>query len=317
MFSAENFERDLYERPDGIDLGSFLRIRQIRPVERAAAPLIDHNIELIQAALSVRDWYLGKTTEPPAKYMSLQLDPTTNAAAKSLVEFCQTVKAFAPGDFPGHCHAVRELEFTTKYLIKTLSGLIDSNVFCSALKQLGTFFAAISDPASSTMSRHDFEQRLDSRLDLLIKSFAAISRIFAQREREIVFAALPAENDTTHNKITLLAEKTDVIAAKTTDILNVTKSTRKIVGQINKRDIKRGKREQETEKQEACFRYWEIGRGKSALIMGSNSKVTYKAVYDYFKREFEELGIKSAAELVKHLRRRAKRLSIHTRRTQM
>ena len=37
MFSAETFERDPYERPDGIDLGSFLRIRQIRPVERAAA----------------------------------------------------------------------------------------------------------------------------------------------------------------------------------------------------------------------------------------------------------------------------------------
>ena len=36
--------------------GVFLRIRQIRPVKRAAAPLIDHNIELIQAALSVRDW---------------------------------------------------------------------------------------------------------------------------------------------------------------------------------------------------------------------------------------------------------------------
>jgi hypothetical protein len=36
--------------------GVILRIRQIRPVERAAAPLIDHNIELIQAALSVRDW---------------------------------------------------------------------------------------------------------------------------------------------------------------------------------------------------------------------------------------------------------------------
>jgi hypothetical protein len=31
---------------------------------------------------------------------------------------------------------VRELEFTTKYLIKTLAGLIDSNVFCSALKQM-------------------------------------------------------------------------------------------------------------------------------------------------------------------------------------
>jgi hypothetical protein len=80
MFSAETFERDLYERPDGIDLGSFLRIRQIRPVERAAAPLIDHNIELIQAVLSVRDWYRGKTAEPPAKYMSLQLDPATNGS---------------------------------------------------------------------------------------------------------------------------------------------------------------------------------------------------------------------------------------------
>ena len=46
MFSAETFERDLYERPDGIDLGSFLRIRQIRPVERATSKVAATHLPL-------------------------------------------------------------------------------------------------------------------------------------------------------------------------------------------------------------------------------------------------------------------------------
>jgi len=41
---------DLYSRPTEIDDGAYLRIRQIRPVERAAAPIVDHNIQLTETA---------------------------------------------------------------------------------------------------------------------------------------------------------------------------------------------------------------------------------------------------------------------------
>ena len=55
---------DLYSRPAEIDEGSYLRIRQIRPVERAAAPIVDHNIQLTETAREVRPWYRGENAGP-------------------------------------------------------------------------------------------------------------------------------------------------------------------------------------------------------------------------------------------------------------
>ena len=120
---------DLFARPTGIDDGAYLRIRQIRPVECAASPVVDHNIQLIETARVLRPWYRGETRAAPKSYMSLLLDPRANSATTKLSDFVATVKAFPPGAFPGHCHAVRELEFTTRYLIATLAGLIDAARF--------------------------------------------------------------------------------------------------------------------------------------------------------------------------------------------
>ena len=65
---------DLFARPTGIDDGAYLRIRQIRPVERAAAPIVDHNIQLTETANEVRPWYRGETRLEPSAYMSILLD---------------------------------------------------------------------------------------------------------------------------------------------------------------------------------------------------------------------------------------------------
>ena len=88
---------DLYCRPTEIDDGAYLRIRQVRPVERAASPIIDHNIELTETALAARPWYRGETRLEPSAYMSIQLDPGKNKAVGLLAEFAETVKAFPPG----------------------------------------------------------------------------------------------------------------------------------------------------------------------------------------------------------------------------
>ena len=65
---------DLYSRPTEIDDGAYLRIRQIRPVERAAAPIVDHNIQLTETARELRPWYRGETRFEPSAYMSILLD---------------------------------------------------------------------------------------------------------------------------------------------------------------------------------------------------------------------------------------------------
>ena len=292
--SGQSFSgADLYSRPAEIDDGAYLRIRQIRPVERAAAPIVDHNIQLTETACEVRPWYRGETRLEPSAYMSILLDPCKNSAVSYLCAFADTVKAFAPGSFPGHCHAVRELEFTTKHLINTLATLTDAAVFAHSLRCLGAFFAAISDPANTMLPKHDLVQRIDTRLEQLVDSFRDISREFGMHEREIVFRAIPRDTDATAD-----------------ELLAVAKETNAVVKRIDARDVKRGKRQAEIDKQEKCYAYWEMGRAKESVKSAAkNGKVTYANVFEYFRRELEAMGIKSAAKFTLAINRRAKRLS--------
>lgn len=177
---------DLYSRPTEIDEGAYLRIRQIRPVERAAAPIVDHNIQLTETAREVRPWYRGETRLEPSAYMSILLDPGRN----------------------------------------------------EAVRLLGAFFAAISDPANMALSRHDLVQRIDAKLDQLLDSFRSISREFAMREREIVFRAIPPERD-----------------AQSDEILAVARQTNAVVKRIDSRDVKRGKRQAEIDRQDKCYAF--------------------------------------------------------------
>ena len=284
---------DLYARPTEIDDGAYLRIRQIRPVERAASPIVDHNIQLTETAVRVRPWYRGETRLEPSAYMSILLDPQCNNATNLLRDFAETVKAFPPGAFPGHCYAVRELEFTTRHLIATLSTLVQTPAFVSSLRCLGAFFSAMSDPANLALQRHDLVQRIDAKLEQLVDSFHLISREFAMREREIIFSAIPPDRD-----------------AKAEEILAVARDTNAVVKRIDSRDVKRGKRQVEIDKQEQCYRYWEVGRAKESVKSAAkNGKVTHADVFCYFRRELEAMGVKSAAKFTLALNRRAKRLS--------
>lgn len=282
---------DLFVRLPQIDEGAYLRIRQMRPVERAVSPILDHNIELTELAADSRKWYRGETLVIPREYMSLRLNPDMNNASEHLVQFADTVKGFSPGSFPGHCHVVRELEFTTKHLICTLSGMIDGaeTVFASALRHLGLLFAAISDPAGGTMQRHDFDQRIEARLGQLLESFRGISRAFEQREHEIKFRA--------------------VVDARAEEALAVARDTNAIVRRIDARSVKRGRRAQMRELQEACYRYWEIGSEKYVVKSACNGRPRYEDVFAYFRRELAELGVDTCEEFAKLLVRRQKRLS--------
>ena len=194
---------------------------------------------------------------------------------------------------------MRELEFTTKHLIATLATLVDAAAFAQSLRCLGAFFAAISDPSNMTLSEHDYIQRIDAKLEQLVESFRLISREFAMREREIVFRAIPRDIDA----------KADELLAVAKDTNAVVKETNKIAKRIDARDVKRGKRQSEIDRQEKCFAYWEIGRRKLAVQNGTNAKVTHEGVFAYFRCELDAIGVKSAADFHTLLRRRTKRYS--------
>ena len=215
MSDTEPQEEVRLERAPEIDDGALLRIRQIRPVEKAASPIIDHNLELIDAATALRPWYLGQVKRTPHELMSTLLDPNANNAANMLTTFVETVKRFKPGAFPGHCDAVRKLEFTTVQLIRTQMTLIDSPVLVDALKRVGALSATLADPSNYLLPDHDLRQRIDSRLRQMLESFGEISNAFHARERErdleIVFSKLPPEPATKEDVKTIVKRAKDEI----------------------------------------------------------------------------------------------------------
>ena len=192
---SSNTETFTFDRPVTIDDATFSRIVFIRPLEAAVQPIIDHNVELVDAVRRLRPWYRGERNDFNAELLSTLLDPDANHACEMLRTFIAIVKRYNPGEFPAHCCKMRELEFTTRYLIRELGKCFDSPVFTNAVTQLGHLIFAWSAPNIGMYSFPDWVSRLDTRLERLIRSFGDIAEACRRRERErdaeIAFAALP------------------------------------------------------------------------------------------------------------------------------
>ena len=192
---SSNTETFTFDRPETIDDATFSRIVFIRPLELAVQPIIDHNMELIGTVRRLRPWYRGEHDAMEPELLSTLLDPDANHACEMLKAFIAIVKRYNPGEFPAHCCKMRELEFTTRYLIRELEKCFDSPAFTNAVTQLGHLIFTWSAPNAGMYSFYDWVTRLDTRLERLIRSFADIAEACRRRERErdseIAFSALP------------------------------------------------------------------------------------------------------------------------------
>ena len=138
--------------------------------------------------------------------------------------------------------------------------------------------------------------------------------VTALNGRGMIFAALPIDIAANSSEGLQDNEANNVSSAKSDEILSIAKNIAKIVQRLDERGVKRGKRNEAIRMQDECYRYWELGRNKSAIVNATNAKVTYGDVFEYYKREFSALGVRSADELELQLRRRRKRISNHARR---
>ncbi len=96
---------------------------------------------------------------------------------------------------------------------------------------------------------------------------------------------------------------------KLQEVLDTVRGTNEIVTRIDARDVKRGKRQKEIEKQEKCYTYWELGRQKTTIKSNAKGKVTHNDVFIYYKKELEDIGVMTSEEFSLLLTRRSKRLS--------
>ena len=192
---SSNKETFTFDRPETIDDATYSRIVFIRPLELAVQPIIDHNMELIGTVRRLRPWYRGEHDAMEPELLSTLLDPDANHACDMLKAFIAIVKRYNPGEFPAHCCKMRELVFTTRYLIRELEKCFDSPAFTNAVTQLGHLIFTWSAPNAGMYSFYDWVIRLDTRLERLIRSFADIAEACRRRERErdseIAFSALP------------------------------------------------------------------------------------------------------------------------------
>ena len=172
---SSNTETFTFDRPETIDDATYSRIVFIRPLELAVQPIIDHNMELIGTVRRLRPWYRGEHDAMEPELLSTLLDPDANHACDMLKAFIAIVKRYNPGEFPAHCCKMRELVFTTRYLIRELEKCFDSPAFTNAVTQLGHLIFTWSAPNAGMYSFFDWVTRLDTRLECLIRSFADIA----------------------------------------------------------------------------------------------------------------------------------------------
>ena len=191
----EPSETFTYNRPETTDDATFSRIEFIRPVEQAAQPIIDHNVKLVHAVRELRPWYRGERDGFQSELLSTLLDPDANHACDMLESFIAVVKCYRPGEFPAHCCKMRELEFTTRYLMHELGKCFDSPAFMNAITHFGYLLFTWSAPNREAYTAADWASRLDTRLSRFVQSFADVAEACRLRERqrdaEIAFGAAP------------------------------------------------------------------------------------------------------------------------------
>ena len=74
--------------------------------------------------------------------------------------------------------------------------------------------------------------------------------------------------------------------------------------------VKTGKREKSVARQNECWRIWEAGRRNPSVLQNSpNGHVRYADVFNFYRKELLDVGIKTVQGLEESLRRRTKRLS--------
>ena len=145
-----------FDRPETIDDATFSRIVFIRPLELAVQPIIDHNVKLISTVRRLRPWYRGEHDGMEPELLSTLLDPDANHACEMLKAFIAVVKRYNPGEFPAHCCKMRELEFTTRYLIHSVKETVSESPDEKAKKRI---LQVVASAGSGGISRNELTRK--------------------------------------------------------------------------------------------------------------------------------------------------------------
>lgn len=313
-------KEELLSRPQEIDEGTYLRIKTLRPLDNVVIPLIDKLIELVDYTRKIRPWYLGKVKRIPRELLGPMIDPDSGLG-ELYTQLAVLAKSFAPGALPGHSDKIRAVTFLSMFLFRELAQNFTHSAVTEATRRMGSFFGSLSDPANSTYPRHDYHQRIDSKLKQMLDALTTVSRLLRDWERQtelsITFSKLPEDPLTKEDVQEIVESATEAVvsATKKTEkkvdtVLEIEQKTAATVKRIDRRAAKdrERKRDKETDRLRGVYAIWEEGQNDTAVKESTNSKVSYADVFQQYREKLLKLGVKHAGAFESDIRKVQKRI---------
>lgn len=187
MSSIDSAEEKLYSRPEELSEGSFLRLKQVLPLNQGCVPLNERLVNLVDFVKGVRMRYVESPASALPRLISDELSDVR--LLENFDAIINLARQFQPGAFPGHCDTFRGTCFISLYLFRILADILPKLPIIPVIKDLANLFGFLANSSNFLLSRNNYLQGLDSHYfkarASLEKALAAITAFDRQRAMTI------------------------------------------------------------------------------------------------------------------------------------
>ena len=301
-------------RPPEIDASTLKRLYFIRPLMEPCTRTTLSNLDILERTAPNIEFYRTGSGMPPDDRWSDLLNMDLNDAHVVLHEIFTCMKSrYHGGESPFHFDCFRQMQFTTRTLIRYLIDVFKSRPtpFDHSLKIWDLAIVSLTKAQCDNVSDDVWCRDIDRFESAIFDSFKANCQFLKSFEYN---AATPRPvTITDFAKLQTTAESckhgAESANRKADALLAVAAETRKTVNRIDKRGKRDNRRRRFTvEQQEQCFRYWGLGRKNATIKHNTTGKVRYEHVFAYYRNELEALGIKDNDDFESALGARSDRI---------
>ena len=284
---------------------------------------IKHNFELIELTDA---WiaFLQCKAERPEKSITRFLRPGRNgendacSRLERLHEFFGQYKSGACPEFESMIKVAR----STMTLLEHLRQLFNASELDDAEANIKDFFAHVTYRGKPEMAQPKFAAELKAN----INGFTSACVFYSKKLADKLYADEQGIKSDSQNIIEIKKEVHEVkdVAIKIKDVSIDTnkkatetqrdvKEEKTIVKRIDERTKRRGRKDVRfsIETQDKAFSLWECAKNNPKVKESCRTNATYKAAFNWYKKDFEAVGVKSEKELREALKARTLRLTRH------
>lgn len=298
MSSSELKPPPLLEAPEVLTEAFLRQFEYEAPLLKASTWLSKLTLHKIRDVQAVATWYTtGGRGPTPATYISTLFNQDDGRLCQRFNYYCHALLKYRQGGAPQQI-VENDLRMV-QILVSELAKCTEDAETLNQLKRRINEFAQLA-LSHDMLLQESYNDRINRLAESIIIIFGRVSDQFVRIEKKL------------RGEVSAPATAKDVkaIARKTDALLVATSETAKTVKRIDQRGKRHNPRRRfSVELQEACHKYWELGRKLSAVKENTTAKVKYEHVFAYYRKELIALGIKDSEAFEKALNNRSKRIS--------